>query len=194
MTGSPAKVALRIAPFGVTSCSVAISPDRLRSTSSTEPCFKTFAGKTTPAMRALIFASKAVKWAAVMTNPDFRYTPEPDCTPSRIIPAVAIQGRLPSLRSAPSEAIGAENTNARQSADAKRTWVLVGKIKSLKGGSVFVRASTSRDSLGEDGRRSFRNRLSQPRSRCPDRSTDSSSATHAPDAPFAGYLAHRRPV
>ena len=39
--------------------------------------------------------------AAVMINPDLRYTPEPDCPPFRIIPAVAIQGCSLSLRFAP---------------------------------------------------------------------------------------------
>src|SRR5262245_22070566 len=93
--------------------------NKLRSTSSREPCFRTVAGKTMPAMRAPMLASTAVRWAAVIINPDFRYTPEPDCPPFRIIPAVAIQGRLPSLRSAPSETIGASAT-ARQMANAKR--------------------------------------------------------------------------
>jgi hypothetical protein len=46
-----------------------------------EPCFNTFAGNTTPAMRTLILASTAVRWAAVRTNPDLRYTPEPGCSP-----------------------------------------------------------------------------------------------------------------
>src|SRR5262249_48977723 len=44
----------------------------LKPTSSNEPCFKTFAGKTTPAMLTLILASTAIKWAAVMINPDVR--------------------------------------------------------------------------------------------------------------------------
>src|SRR5262245_39613260 len=95
--------------------------NKLKSTSSSEPCFKTVAGKTTPAIRVLILASKAVRWAAVMINPDFRYTPEPDCPPSRIIAAVVIQGRPLSFRSAPCETIGAKSATARQSADAKRT-------------------------------------------------------------------------
>jgi hypothetical protein len=51
---------------------------------SDEPCFKTFAGNTTLAMRTLILASTAVRWAAVMINPDFRYTPAPGCAPCGI--------------------------------------------------------------------------------------------------------------
>ena len=93
--------------------------NKLKSTS--EPCFKTFAGKSTPAMCTLILSSTAVRWAAVTINPDFRYTPEPDCPPFRIIPTVAIHGRLLSFRSVPSEAIGAKSVTARQSAKTKRT-------------------------------------------------------------------------
>jgi hypothetical protein len=94
--------------------------NRLKSTPSDDPCFRTFAGNTMPAMRTPILASTAVRWAAVMTNPDFRYTPEPGCSPFRIITAVAIQGPLLSFRSAPLETIGADSVTARQSANAKR--------------------------------------------------------------------------
>ena len=66
--------------------------NRLKSTPSDDPCFRTFAGNTMPAMRTPILAS--------MTNPDFRYTPEPGCSPFRIITAVAIQAPPLSFRSA----------------------------------------------------------------------------------------------
>jgi uncharacterized RDD family membrane protein YckC len=97
--------------------------NRLKPTSSADPCFRTFAGNIAPAIRTLIAASAAVGWAAVMTNRDFRYTPEPGCSPFRIIiiTAVAIQGPPLPFRSAPFEAIGAKSVTARQSANAKRT-------------------------------------------------------------------------
>jgi hypothetical protein len=72
-------------------------------------------------MRTLIVAPIAVRFAAVMINPDFRYTPEPGCSPFLIIPAVAIQGPPLSFRSAPFEMIGAKSATARQRANAKRT-------------------------------------------------------------------------
>jgi len=56
-----------------------------------------------------------------MISPDSKHTPEPDCAPFRIIPAVAIQGWLLSFRSAPAEMMGAKSVAARQSANAKRT-------------------------------------------------------------------------
>jgi hypothetical protein len=49
-----------------------------------------------------------------MINPDLRYTPAPDCPPSRMIPAVAIQVLAPSLSSTLSEAIGGKTDIARQ--------------------------------------------------------------------------------
>src|SRR5262249_21074702 len=99
--------------------------NKLRSTYSAEPCFKIFAGNsgnTIPAMRTPILASMAaVRCAAVMINPEFRYTPEPVCSPFRIIAAVAIQGPPLSFRSAPLDMIGAKSAPARQRANAKRT-------------------------------------------------------------------------
>jgi hypothetical protein len=68
-----------------------------------------------------ILASTAVRWAAVRTNPEFRYTPAPGCSSFRIITAVAIQGPPLPSRSAPMETIGAKSVTARQSANAKRT-------------------------------------------------------------------------
>src|SRR5262245_45778225 len=98
--------------------------NKLKSTSSAEPCFRTFAGNTgntIPAMRTPILASTAVRCAAVMINPELRYTPEPACWSFRIIAAVAIQGPPLSFRSAPLEMIGAKSAPARQRANAKRT-------------------------------------------------------------------------
>jgi hypothetical protein len=95
--------------------------NRLKSTSSATPCFKTFAGNTAPAIRTLILASTAVRWAAVMINPDFKYTPAPGCSSFRIILVVAIQGPPPSFRSAPIETIGAKSVTVRRSANANRT-------------------------------------------------------------------------
>src|SRR5262245_40093256 len=98
--------------------------NRLKSTSSEEPCFRIFAGNagnTIPAMRTPILASTAVRCAAVMINPEFRYTPEPACWSFRIIAAVAIQGPPLSFRSAPLDMIGAKSAPARQRANAKRT-------------------------------------------------------------------------
>jgi hypothetical protein len=63
-------------------------------------------GNTTPAMRTAILASMAVRSAAVMINPEFKYTPEPACSPFRIIAAVAIQGPPFSFQSAHFETIG----------------------------------------------------------------------------------------
>src|SRR5262245_30692767 len=97
--------------------------NRLKSTSSDEPCFRIFAGNagnTNPPIRTPILASTAVRCAAVMINPEFRYTPEPVCSPLRIIAAVAIQGPPP-CRSAPLDMIGAKSAPARQRANAKRT-------------------------------------------------------------------------
>src|SRR5262245_66686060 len=71
-------------------------------------------------MRTPMLASTSVRWAAVRINPDFRYTPEPDCPPFRVISAVAIHGALVSFRSAPSATIGANSVTDRQSANAKR--------------------------------------------------------------------------
>ena len=143
MTGSPGQggashSCIRGSSVAVGSFSSSIN-NKLKSTSSTEPCFKSFAGKATPAMRTLMSASTAVRWAAVMINPDHRYTPEPDCPPSRRIPAVAIQGRLLlSFRSAPSETIGATSAAARQNAAAKRT------LPSLANdGAAFQRRATA---------------------------------------------------
>src|SRR5262249_5029428 len=96
--------------------------NRLRSTSSNEPCFKTFAGKTAPAMLTLMLASTAVRWAAVMTSPDVRYTPEPDALPFRIILAETIQGSLLSFRSAPSEA-DPKRARTKQSANEKLPFI-----------------------------------------------------------------------
>src|SRR6266516_6448698 len=98
--------------------------NRLKSTSSDEPCFRTFAGNTgntPPAMRTPILASTAVRCEAVMINPEFRYTPELASCPFRIIAAVAIQGPPLSCRSAPLDMIGAKSAPARQRANAKRT-------------------------------------------------------------------------
>src|SRR5215468_4851389 len=98
--------------------------NRLKSTSSGDPCLRTLAGNTgntKPAMRTPILASTAVTCEAVMINPEFRYTPEPVCSPFRIIAAVAIQGPPLSLRSAPLDMIGAKSAPARQRANAKRT-------------------------------------------------------------------------
>ena len=72
-------------------------------------------------MRTPILASTAVRCAAVMINPEFRYTPEPTCCPLRIIAAGTIQGPPLSFRSAPLEIIGAKSAPARQRANAKRT-------------------------------------------------------------------------
>src|SRR5262249_651502 len=94
------------------------------STSSADPCFIPFAGNsgnTIPAIRTPILPSTAVRCAAVMINPEFRYTPEPVCCPFPIIAAVAIQGPPLSFRSAPLEMIGAKSAPARQRANAKRT-------------------------------------------------------------------------
>jgi hypothetical protein len=96
----------------------------LKSTSSDEPCFRTFAGNTgntKPAIRTPILASTAVRCEAVMINPEFRYTPEPACCPFRIIAAVAIQGPPLSFRSAPLDMIGTKSAAAKQRANAKRT-------------------------------------------------------------------------
>jgi hypothetical protein len=98
--------------------------NKLKSTSSAEPCFRTFAGNTgntIPAMRTPILASTEVRCAAVMINPEFRYTPEPVWCPFPIIAAVAIQGPPLSFRSAPLDMIGAKSPPARQRANAKRT-------------------------------------------------------------------------
>src|SRR5262249_12758130 len=100
--------------------------NKLKSTSScsAEPWFRIFAGNsgnTIPAMRTPILASTAVKCVAVMINPEYRYTPEPVCSPFRIIAAVAIQGPPLSFRSAALEMIGAKSAPARQRANAKRT-------------------------------------------------------------------------
>src|SRR5215510_7957399 len=98
--------------------------NKLKSTSSAEPCFRIFAGNsgnTIPAMRTPILASTAVRCAAVMINPEFRYTPEPVCCPFPIIATVAIQGPPLSFGSAPLDMIGAKSAPARQRANAMRT-------------------------------------------------------------------------
>jgi hypothetical protein len=100
------------------------SNSRLKSTPSDEPCFRVFAGNsgnTIPAMRTPTRASTAVRCAAVMINPEFRYTPEPVCCPFRIIAAVAIQGPPLSFRSAPLDMMGAKSAPARQRTNEKRT-------------------------------------------------------------------------
>src|SRR4051794_19946660 len=65
---------------------------RLKSTSSNDPCFKTVAGKTPPAILTLMRASTEVRCAAVITNPDLRYMPEPDWAPSTKIPTATAEG------------------------------------------------------------------------------------------------------
>src|SRR5438874_7202279 len=120
MTGSPGQggashSCMRISLMLVGSFSSS-TDNRLKSTSSNEPCFKTFAGKTTPAMLTLMLASTAVKWAAVMISPEARYTPEPDAAPFDKICAEAIQGSLLSCCSAPSEAT-AKRPVTKQSAN-----------------------------------------------------------------------------
>jgi hypothetical protein len=57
-----------------------------------------------------------------MINPDFRYTPEPGCTPFRII----LHRRNPRpaafFQSAPLQMTGTKSATARQTANAKRTF------------------------------------------------------------------------